>query len=97
MKEGFRPMCGIDFSTYSGINLPQFTGRTSEIAPNMIFAIVMLRRFGFSGLRIGKMNSMMCHSLEFWQFLGWNPSSGCDPLRVANYLCGWPIPRPSTP
>ena len=54
----------------------QFTGRTPEIALNSVFAIVMLRRFGFSGLRIGRMNSIILRSFGFLQFLGWNPSLG---------------------
>ena len=44
---------------------PQLTGRTPNIAPNMVLALVILTRLGFSGLRMNKVNSITLRFLGF--------------------------------
>jgi hypothetical protein len=57
--------------------------RTPLIAPNRVLAMVIVRRFGFSGLRMGRMNSITLRSLSFRQFAGWNPSFElCSPRNL---------------
>ena len=58
------------------MSLAQLTGRTPHIYPNKVFDIVIQSRFGFFGLSMGRMNSIIVRSLLFWQFLGWNPFFG---------------------
>ena len=92
------PMWGRDFSTYSWINFPQLTGRTPDIAPNRVLAMVMLSLLGISILRIGKINSITLRSLGFGNFLDGTRLSGLDPSRIflhESYLGESPILRPS--
>ena len=73
-------MLGMALPTTSWISTPQFTGRTPEMAPNKVLAIVKEILLGFSELRMGIKNSSILLSLGFRQFEGWRPSFGLHPL-----------------
>ena len=74
---------------------PQLTGRTPDRAPNRVLATVRVIRFGFSGFRIGIMNSNILLSLGLVHFPGWRPSLGW--MAPENFPAHNPSFRPAHP
>jgi hypothetical protein len=58
-------MVGMALVTTSWISSPQFTGRTPDMVPNRVLAIVTDILLGISGLRMGIRNSNTLRSLRF--------------------------------
>ena len=83
-------------SLYYFVNYqPQFTGRTPDIAPNRVLAMVKDICLDLSGLRIGMRKSNTLRSLRFPQFPGWKPpfESGA----TLKFLAKRPLWRPAYP
>ena len=55
---------------------PQFTRRTPDRALNRVLATVRVTRLGFSGFKMGIINSSILLSLGFLHYPGWRPSLG---------------------
>ena len=75
--------------------IPQFTGRTPDRAPNRVLATVRVNRLGFSGFKMGNINSNIRLSLGFLHFPGWRLSFRSTSLvnfRQTDHPSGLPIP-----